>query len=82
MIWGPGLMAGRPTFTCRPGLVTVPTPFPARSSMPGVSVISTVTMMGVPWVQSKSSPASLRQVAIPTLPWASAVSTGITSSVR
>ena len=82
MICGPGLMAGRPTFTCSPGFVTVPTPFPARSVRPGVSTSSTVTTIGVPCVQSRSSPASLRQVAIPVRPCASADSTGIVSSVR
>ena len=81
MICGPGLMAGRPTFTCSPGFVTVPTPFPARSVRPGVSTSSTVTTIGVPCVQSRSSPASLRQVAMPVRPCASADSTGIVSSV-
>src|SRR5438067_11944193 len=31
-IWGTGLMAGAPTGRPRPGLVTVPTPTPARRS--------------------------------------------------
>ena len=80
MICGPGLIAGFPILTCSPGLVTIPTPFPAFSSIPLVSVSSTVTTMGVPFVQSKSSPASLMQVAVPTVPSADADSTGITIS--
>ncbi len=55
---GTGLMAGAPTGRPSPGLVTVPTPMPASSSVSGAADHSAVTVMRAPSVQSGSSPAS------------------------
>jgi len=54
---GTGLMAGSPTGTPRPGLVTTPTPSPPsrRSSL----AKRTKAWISAPWVTSGSSPASL-----------------------
>ena len=58
---GTGLMAGAPTGRPRPGLVTVPTPTPARSSVLATlgDAHSAVAVTRAPSVQSGSSPASL-----------------------
>ena len=65
---GPALMAGPPTSRPRPGLVTVPTPGPPRSSMPGASRSVTRAVRWAPWVTSGSSPASLTTTAIAPSP--------------
>ncbi len=56
---GTGLMAGPPTSSPRPGRVTVPTPGPPASAIPGVSLRLTVAWISAPCVISGSSPASL-----------------------
>ena len=57
---GTGLIAGSPTGTGRPGLVTVPTPEPARNATPLPAAPSrTVAATRAWWVTSGSSPASL-----------------------
>ena len=65
MARGPGLMAGSPGGSGRPGLVTVPTPTPARkrNPLPGGSG-RRVTTISAPWVTSGSSPASLMTEAV------------------
>src|SRR5262249_44126403 len=57
---GTGLIAGAPTGSPRPGLVTVPTPSPPRNSVRRVlaGAQSTAAVTWAPWVQSGSSPAS------------------------
>ena len=73
---GTGLMAGSPTATANPGLVTRPTPSPPRrmisSSPPGDSRRQTRAPISAPLVTSGSSPASLITTAsprAPCLPW-------------
>jgi hypothetical protein len=57
---GAGLMAGSPGGTGSPGLVTVPTPGPARNVTPEpAGPARTVTTISAPCVTSGSSPASL-----------------------
>ena len=51
-------MAGSPTATGRPGLVTVPTPSPALKMIPP-DRRRTFAITVAPWVTSGSSPASL-----------------------
>ena len=63
IVRGTGLMAGPPTSSPRPGLVTTPTPTPPSSSMPGSSRQRTVAVSRAPWVTSGSSPASLTTTA-------------------
>ena len=60
---GTGLMAGVPGSRPRPGLVTIPTPTPPSSSIPGASRQVTVAVRWAPWVTSGSSPASLTTTA-------------------
>ena len=60
---GTGLMAGPPSSSPRPGLVTTPTPTPPSSSMPGAWRQRTVAVSRAPWVTSGSSPASLTTTA-------------------
>ncbi|RAO39907.1 hypothetical protein ONO23_00477 [Micromonospora noduli] len=60
---GVSLIAGPPTASPRPGLVTVPTPAPPASRRPGTSVQFTVAVSSAPWVTSGSSPASLTTTA-------------------
>ncbi len=55
---GTGLIAGPPTSNPSPGKVTVPTPSPPASAMPGLSCHSTRAWMNAPCVASGSSPAS------------------------
>ena len=62
---GTGLIAGSPTASGRPGLVTVPTPGPARNVTPAPGApYRTVARTSAPWVTSGSSPASLTTPAI------------------
>ena len=61
---GTGLMAGPPSSSPRPGLVTTPTPTPPSSSRPGWPRQRTVAVSRAPWVTSGSSPASLTTTAI------------------
>ena len=61
---GTGLMAGPPSSSPRPGLVTMPTPTPPSSSRPGSPRQRTVAVSRAPWVTSGSSPASLTTTAI------------------
>ena len=64
---GAGLIAGSPTARLRPGLVTVPTPSPARKTIPAPAGAGlTQDSTSAPWVTSGSSPASLRT---PARPW-------------
>src|SRR5579875_1042507 len=62
---GTGLMAGAPTGSPSPGLVTVPTPSPAsKRGGPGEELVSrAVAVMRAPSVQSGSSPASFTTTA-------------------
>ena len=65
-------MAYSPTFWSRPGLVTLPTPFPPSiwtSSLSGIKVTSADTI--VPLVMSGSSPLSfsIEQLAVFSLKW-------------
>jgi hypothetical protein len=64
MARGTGLIAGSPGAIGRPGFVTVPTPSPARKTMPvpGDARATRATMVA-PWVTSGSSPASLTMPA-------------------
>ena len=65
---GTGLMAGSPTATGNPGLVTTPTPGPLTSttdSHPGSSSQRASAPISAPLVTSGSSPASLTTVAKP-----------------
>ena len=64
---GAGLIAGSPTGRLRPGLVTMPTPSPARNTIPAPGGAGlTQDSTSAPWVTSGSSPASLRT---PARPW-------------
>ena len=66
IVRGAGLMAGSPTARLRPGLVTMPTPSPARKTMPAPAGAGrTQDSTSAPWVTSGSSPASLRTAARP-----------------
>ena len=60
---GTGLMAGSPTFTGSPGLVTSPTPSPALYTISVLAFVGprirTRAPISAPWVTSGSSPASL-----------------------
>jgi hypothetical protein len=62
---GTGLIAGSPTGSGRPGLVTVPTPGPARNvtPLPG-GPGRTVARIVAPCVTSGSSPASFTTAAM------------------
>ena len=61
---GTGLMAGSPGGSGRPGLVTVPTPSPARNVTPEpAGPASTRATTSAPCVTSGSSPASLTMPA-------------------
>src|SRR3954447_4929531 len=88
---GIGLIAGSPTGRGSPGLVTVPTPGPARKVTPEpAGPCITVTETSAPWVTSGSSPASLTTPAPATpsvsdsvasandgcLPWGRSIVTG------
>src|ERR671916_473741 len=53
---GTSFMAGPPTVSPRPGLVTSPTPSPRSSSIPGSSRQETRAVRCAPWVTSGSSP--------------------------
>src|SRR5438105_1477592 len=62
---GTGLMAGSPGGRGRPGLVTVPTPSPARNEMPEPGgPRRTVAFTSAPCVTSGSSPASFTTPAV------------------
>ena len=67
MARGTGFIAAEPTSRPRPGLVTLPTPTPPSSFIPGVASQQTVEQSSAPWVTSGSSPASLMTLAV-TLP--------------
>src|SRR6266508_2878083 len=73
---GTGLIAGPPTSRPRPGLVTVPTPSPARQVTPGWALGCSRTVRWAPWVTSGSSPASFTTTASAQPSPASARSTG------
>ena len=60
---GTGLMAGPPTSSPSPGLVTTPTPTPPSSCSPGSVRQRTVAVRCAPCVTSGSSPASLTTTA-------------------
>src|ERR687893_595869 len=60
---GTSFIAGPPTGSPRPGLVTTPTPSPLSSSIPTPSVHDTRAVRSAPWVPSGSSPASLTTTA-------------------
>ena len=61
---GTGLIAGPPTANPSPGLVTMPTPVPPRTSMPPPPERRlTSAVSRAPWVTSGSSPASLTLTA-------------------
>ena len=65
---GTGLIAGSPTAIGRPGLVTVPTPRPARKLHAAAGRPAPhVAMISAPWVTSGSSPASLMMPASPAV---------------
>ncbi len=62
---GAGLIAGSPTGSGSPGLVTMPTPGPALKTMPlPGGPWASLASMTAPWVTSGSSPASLSTEAI------------------
>ena len=64
---GAGLIAGSPTARLKPGRVTMPTPSPARNTIPASGGAGrTQDSTSAPWVTSGSSPASLRT---PARPW-------------
>src|SRR6266536_19373 len=65
---GTGLIAGPPTGSPSPGLVTTPTPTPPASSTPGAARQETVAVRCAPCVTSGSSPASLTTTARATDP--------------
>src|SRR5215210_5206469 len=60
---GTSFIAGPPTGSPRPGLVTTPTPSPRSSSSPGSSLHETRAVRWAPCVTSGSSPASLTMTA-------------------
>src|SRR5918998_271950 len=60
---GTSFIAGPPTGSPRPGLVTTPTPSPRSNSSPGSSFHETRAVRCAPWVTSGSSPASLTTTA-------------------
>src|SRR5204863_8421505 len=60
---GTGLIAGPPTSSPSPGLVTTPTPSPPDNSTPAPSRQETVAVRCAPWVTSGSSPASFTTTA-------------------
>ena len=65
MARGPGLIAGSPGGSGRPGRVIVPTPGPARNARPLAGRrAETVARISAPWVTSGSSPASLTMAAL------------------
>src|SRR5919202_155128 len=60
---GTSFMAGPPTGSPSPSLVTTPTPSPRSSSRPGSSLHKTRAVRWASWVTSGSSPASLTTTA-------------------
>src|SRR5918911_965912 len=60
---GTSFIAGPPTGSPSPGLVTTPTPSPRSSSIPGSFFHETRAVRCAPWVTSGSSPASLTTTA-------------------
>ena len=59
IFFGTGLIAGLLISNPRPGLVTIPTPWPPSISISSVfSVIDNLTQISAPWVTSGSSPPS------------------------
>src|SRR6185437_9262505 len=74
---GPGLIAGSPTASGRPALVTVPMPGPARKARPlPAPPRVTSAMTSAPWVTSGSSPASFTIPARADVPAASRSASG------
>src|SRR5215210_153662 len=68
---GTSFIAGPPTASPNPGLVTTPTPSPRSSAIPGPSVQETRTVRRAPCVTSGSSPASLTTTASAQAPLSS-----------
>src|SRR5919199_2539041 len=60
---GTSFIAGPPTGSPSPGLVTTPTPSPPSSTSPGFSRHEARAVRCAPWVTSGSSPASLTTTA-------------------
>src|SRR5208283_2263606 len=69
ILLGTGFIAGSPTVTCNPGLVTMPTPSPPLTTIPVPWRRLTVAHISMPWVTSyfASSPAFFTTLALAVL---------------